>query len=384
MKRVLLIFGTRPEAIKMAPLVWAMREHPQLEPVVCLTAQHREMVDQVLSVFDVRPDFDLNLMQPGQTLADLTGRMMQQLGPVLAESRPDAVLVQGDTTSTLCGGLAAFYQRIPVGHVEAGLRTGDLQAPFPEEMNRVVTTRLSNWHFAATEQNRQNLLSEDVPSDRIFVTGNTVIDALFLVRERLQRGEMGAETKELLSRFTRPLVLITGHRRESFGAGFARICDALRILAERFPDRDWVYPVHLNPAVQQPVRQTLGNLPNVHLLLPQSYEPFVALMCRAELILTDSGGVQEEAPALGKPTLVLREKTERTEGLGRGVVLVGTNVDRIVREASQALIEAETSSAIVAGSVYGDGTAARRIASHLARELTASDRQATIHATRAA
>lgn len=372
MKRVALIFGTRPEAIKMAPLVQAMHEHSGLTPLICLTGQHREMVDQVLRLFQLQPDVDLNLMQPGQTLTDLTGRMLQQLGPVLADLAPDAVLVQGDTTSTLCGALAAFYQQIPVGHVEAGLRTGDLRAPFPEEMNRVVTTRLATWHFAATPQNRDCLLTEGVPPDRIHVTGNTVIDALHRVRAQVERGEASPETAALLVQHARPFVLITGHRRESFHGGLDRICAAIRTLAARHPEIDWVYPVHLNPNVQRPVREHLSGRANVHLLPPLGYESFVALMCRARIILTDSGGVQEEAPALGKPTLVLRAKTERTEGLGGGVELVGTDPDRIVAAADRLLTDPAAYDRMAsARSPYGDGTAARRIVHILARELGA-------------
>ncbi len=370
MKRIALVFGTRPEAIKLAPLVHALERHPQLEPLVCLTAQHREMVDQVMQLFGLQPAVDLDLMQPGQTLADLSGRMLQRLGPALAGLAPDAVIVQGDTTSTLCGALAAFYQQVPVGHVEAGLRTGDLSAPFPEEMNRVLTTRLTRWHFAATPQNRACLLAEGVPDSQIFVTGNTVIDALFQVRDRIERGAAGPEAAALLNRFERPYVLITGHRRESFGAGFERICTAIQTLAARHPGVDFVYPVHLNPQVQRPVRETLGASPNVHLLPPLGYEPFVTLMCRATLILTDSGGVQEEAPALGKPTLVMRDKTERTEGLGGGVMLVGTSVERIVSGVDRLLTDpAEYSRMATSRSPYGDGTAAVQIAELLAREL---------------
>jgi UDP-N-acetylglucosamine 2-epimerase (non-hydrolysing) len=373
MKRVALIFGTRPEAIKMAPLYRALQRHPGLQPQICLTAQHREMVDQVLSLFDLQPDVDLDLMQPGQTLCDLTGRMLQRLGPALEELKPDAVLVQGDTTSTLAGALAAFYLRIPVGHVEAGLRTGDLASPFPEEMNRVVTTRMATWHFAATTQNRDNLLAEGIPAGRVDVTGNTVIDALFLIRERIAQGVASPETAELLGRFERRYVLITGHRRESFGGGFERICAAIRRLAVDHPQVDFVYPVHLNPQVQKPVREWLGAVANVHLLPPLGYESFVALMCRAHLILTDSGGVQEEAPALGKPTLVFRDKTERTEGLGGGVTLVGTETERIVAAVDRLLLDAaEYHRMATASSPYGDGSAAERIVATLARELRAT------------
>ncbi|MFV0444887.1 MAG: non-hydrolyzing UDP-N-acetylglucosamine 2-epimerase [Planctomycetaceae bacterium] len=383
MKRVALVFGTRPEAIKLAPLVQALQRHPHLEPHICLTAQHRQMVDQVLELFQLRPTVDLDLMQPGQSLGDLTGRMLQRLGPALDQIRPDAVLVQGDTTSTLCGALAAFYQRIPIGHIEAGLRTGDLQSPFPEEMNRVVTTRMADWHFCATSQNRDNLLAEGVSPGKIHVTGNTVIDALFVIRDRLAQGCTTPDTAALLDRFARPFVLITGHRRESFGAGFQRICAAIRELAQGHSAVDFVYPVHLNPNVQQPVRESLGDLSNVHLLPPLSYEPFVALMCQAHLILTDSGGVQEEAPALGKPTLVFRDKTERTEGLGGGVTLVGTETARIVAAVDRLLLDADEYHRMsTAVSPYGDGTAAERIVATLARELKIPDRMVTSRASR--
>jgi UDP-N-acetylglucosamine 2-epimerase (non-hydrolysing) len=369
-KRIALVFGTRPEAIKLAPLVRALERHPGLEPLICLTAQHREMVDQALALFGLQPNVDLDLMQPGQTLCDLTGRMLQRLGPALTQLAPDAVVVQGDTTSTLCGALAAFYQQIPVGHVEAGLRTGDLAAPFPEEMNRVVATRLTRWHFAATPQNRDALLAEGVPSARIHVTGNTVIDALFHTRDRVAAGEVADSTSQLLAARQRPFVLITGHRRESFGGGFERICTAIQQLAVARPEIDFVYPVHLNPQVQRPVQSRLGASCNVHLLPPLGYEPFVALMCRAKLILTDSGGVQEEAPALGKPTLVMRDKTERTEGLGGGVSLVGTSTDRIVAGVTRLLEDrAEYQRMATAASPYGDGRAAERIAELLAKEL---------------
>ena len=278
--------------------------------------------------------------------------------------------MQGDTTSTFCGALSAFYHHIPIGHVEAGLRTGDLSAPFPEEANRVLTTRIANWHFAATDQNRERLLAESVPDDQILITGNTVIDALFLVREQIESGRASDETKSLRERFQRPYVLITGHRRESFGGGFERICSAISTLAERFPEIDWVYPVHLNPNVQQPVRESLGAHDNIHLLDPQPYEPFVGLMSGARAILTDSGGVQEEAPALGKPTLVMRDKTERTEGLGGGVCLVGTDAERIVSEMSHLLTdESHYQSMATAASPYGDGTAAREIVDFIAAKV---------------
>ena len=362
MKRVMLVFGTRPEAIKMVPIVQELSRHPECQPIVCVTAQHREMLDQILELFDITPDYDLDLMQPGQTLSQLSARILAQLEPVLVEAKPDAVLVQGDTTSTFCGALAAFYQNIPVGHLEAGLRTGDLRAPFPEEMNRVLTTRLAAWHFAATETNRRTLLEEGVPEDRVFVTGNSVIDALLQVRDRIERGEMSQQTNDLLDSLSRPFVLVTGHRRESFGSGFESICKALRTLAERHPNVDVIYPVHLNPNVQEPVHRILNEVPNIRLMQPLGYEPFVALMAKSTFILTDSGGVQEEAPSLGKPVLVMRDKTERTEGLDGGVRLVGTNPDRILAEAERLLTDdAHYREMAEANNPYGDGSTSEHI-----------------------
>ncbi|RMG37271.1 MAG: UDP-N-acetylglucosamine 2-epimerase (non-hydrolyzing) [Gammaproteobacteria bacterium] len=357
---VMLIFGTRPEAVKMAPVIRALQRHPRLRPVVCLTAQHRSMLDQVMDFFSLSADHDLNLMQPGQSLNTLAGSVLQALAPVFQQERPAAVLVQGDTTSTFCGALAAFHERIPVGHIEAGLRTGDFTAPFPEEMNRVLTTRLARWHFAPTGRNRDNLLAEGVPSERIHVTGNTVIDALLWARERVAPPQG----------FDRPFVLITGHRRESFGAGFESICRAIAQLADTHPALDFVYPVHLNPQVQEPVRRLLGELPNVRLLEPLAYPEFVALMDRALFILTDSGGVQEEAPSLGKPVLVMRETTERTEGLEGGVRLVGTSVGRIVAESERLLNDPPHYRRMAeAANPYGDGHAAECIVAVLDEAL---------------
>ncbi len=370
MKRILLAFGTRPEAIKMAPLVQALQAQPSFEPVVCVTAQHREMLDQILDLFSITPDVDLNLMKRGQTLAGLSARILESLTPVLADRQPDAVLVQGDTTTTFCSALAAFYENIPVGHVEAGLRTGDMRAPFPEEMNRVLTTRMASWHFAATENNRKTLLSEGVDPNVVFVTGNPVIDALLQVRDRIEAGRCSAETTALLAEIERPYVLVTGHRRESFGGGFESICRAIRTFAERHPEFDIVYPVHLNPNVQEPVHRILGDVNNVRLIAPQSYEPFVALMSGSRFILTDSGGVQEEAPSLGKPVLVMRETTERQEGLEGGVRLVGTSEERILEEAER-LVANDThfQSMAEAANPYGDGRAAAKIAERLAELL---------------
>ena len=351
-KPVMLIFGTRPEAVKMAPVIQALQTHPRLRPVVCLTAQHREMLDQVMDFFGLQADHDLDLMQPGQSLNVLAGNILQALAPVLAQEQPAAVLVQGDTTSTFCGALAAFHERIPVGHIEAGLRTGDLTAPFPEEANRLLTTRLARWHFAPTGRNRDNLLREGVPPAQVHVTGNTVIDALLWARERVGQAQASQ----------RPYVLVTGHRRESFGAGFEAICRGIAELARRHPELDIVYPVHLNPQVQTPVQRLLGGLPNVRLIEPQPYADFVALMDGALFILTDSGGVQEEAPSLGKPVLVMRETTERPEGLAGGVRLVGTSAERILAESERLLSDPLHYRRMAeAANPYGDGQAAERV-----------------------
>lgn len=371
MKRVMLIFGTRPEAIKMVSIARRLQESETLEPIVCVTAQHRQMLDQILRLFSLVPDYDLDLMTAGQTLAGLSSRILNGLEPVLDTAKPDAVLVQGDTTSTLCGALGAFYQRIPVGHVEAGLRTGDLASPFPEELNRVLTTRMSRWHFAATEHNRETLLSESVPESRVYLTGNPVIDALLSVRDRVVGGEASEETKQFLASFKRPYILITGHRRESFGGGFQAICRALARIAKANPDLDLVYPVHLNPNVQQPVREILGSINNVLLIEPQGYEPFVGLMAGSRFIITDSGGVQEEAPSLGKPVLVMRDKTERVESLEGGVRLVGTDEERLVAEA-ELLLSDEVHYRRMAEAInpYGCGDAAEKIVSILEQELS--------------
>jgi UDP-N-acetylglucosamine 2-epimerase (non-hydrolysing) len=365
MPKTALVIGTRPEAIKMAPVYQALAAGGEITPLLCNTAQHRELLDPILATFDLVPDVDLSLMQPDQTLADLCGRAIPALDRWLASARPDLVLVQGDTTTVLCAAMAAFYQGIPVGHVEAGLRTGDLRAPFPEEMNRVVTTRLAHLHFAPTVTARANLRREGVPADHIHVTGNTVIDALLQARERIAQRPPTAELPPgMLDADQGPLVLITGHRRENFGAGFQGICRAIAELARRFTDHRFVYPVHLNPQVQRPVREHLGGLANVHLLPPMNYLPFVALMDRAHLVLTDSGGIQEEAPSLGKPVLVLRETTERPEAVTAGTVkLVGTDPARIVAEAVRLLTDPEAHAAMArVENPYGDGHAAPRIA----------------------
>lgn len=378
MKKVAVVFGTRPEAIKLCPVVLAMKTDPAFDCRVCVTGQHREMLQQVLDVFGVVPDRDLALMRPNQTLGELTSRAIASIDEYLAVEKPDVVLVQGDTTTVLAGALAAFYHHIPVAHVEAGLRTWNLESPWPEEANRVLTTRLAQWHFCPTENNRQNLLREGVDPANLYVTGNTVIDALMLAKEKV--GKLGASMVEkriglptgLLSESQRRrLVLITGHRRENFGVGFEQICTAIRNLAGQFPDVDFVYPVHLNPNVREPVNRILGQQceKNVHLIEPQGYLPFVALMNAAYLILTDSGGVQEEAPSLGKPVLVMRDTTERPEAVSAGTVkIIGTDCMRIQEETARLLLDAREYDKM-AGAVnpYGDGHAVKRILEILRR-----------------
>ena len=368
--KVLTVFGTRPEAIKMAPLVHALAKDPHFEAKVCVTAQHREMLDQVLKLFSIVPEYDLNIMQPGQGLTEITCRILEGLKPVLESFKPDVVLVHGDTTTTMAASLAAFYQRIPVGHVEAGLSTGDLSSPWPEEGNRTLTGHLATYHFAPTETSRQNLLRENIADNRITVTGNTVIDALFWVRDRVLSDE--ALHNELTQRYPflangKKMILVTGHRRESFGRGFEQICHALAEIAANNPDVQIVYPVHLNPNVSEPVKRILGHVENVILIEPQDYLPFVWLMNRAWLILTDSGGIQEEAPSLGKPVLVMREMTERPEAVSAGTVcLVGTDSQRIVNEVTRLLQDESAYQAMSrAHNPYGDGHACHRILSAL-------------------
>ncbi|EMA4502833.1 UDP-N-acetylglucosamine 2-epimerase (non-hydrolyzing) [Enterobacter hormaechei] len=364
--KVLTVFGTRPEAIKMAPLVHALARDPDIEAKVCVTAQHREMLDQVLTLFSIVPDYDLNIMKPGQGLTEITCRILQELKPILESFRPDVVLVHGDTTTTVATSLAAFYQRIPVGHIEAGLRTGNLYSPWPEEANRTLTGHLAMYHFAPTENSRQNLLRENISDSKIFVTGNTVIDALIWVRDRvLANSELQAE---LAARYPflnngKKTILVTGHRRESFGRGFEQICHALAEIAVQNEDVQIVYPVHLNPNVSEPVNRILGHVENVLLIEPQDYLPFVWLMNHAWLILTDSGGIQEEAPSLGKPVLVMRETTERPEAVTAGTVrLVGTDPRRIVEEVTRLLHDDEEYQAMSrAHNPYGDGQACGRI-----------------------
>jgi len=364
--KVLTVFGTRPEAIKMAPLVQALAQDPAFESRLCVTAQHREMLDQVLRLFRLQPDYDLNIMRPEQGLTEITCRILEGMKTVLLDFKPDIVLVHGDTTTTLAASLAAFYQQIPVGHVEAGLRTGDLASPWPEEGNRKLTGHLARLHFTPTARSRQNLLQENLPDARIIVTGNTVIDALLWVRDQvLDDTSLNAE---LAARYpfldpAKKLVLVTGHRRESFGDGFERICSALAQIARQHPEAQIVYPVHLNPNVSEPVNRILSGIENIILIEPQEYLPFVWLMNRAWLILTDSGGIQEEAPSLGKPVLVMRDTTERPEAVDAGTVrLVGTDIARIVASVGELLSDDEAWQAMShAHNPYGDGKACGRI-----------------------
>jgi UDP-N-acetylglucosamine 2-epimerase (non-hydrolysing) len=368
--KVLTVFGTRPEAIKMAPLVKHLQRTAGIESRVCVTAQHRQMLDQVLDLFEIIPEHDLDLMRPGQDLTSITTEILQSLRPVLDAERPDIVLVHGDTTTTFAATLAAFYQRIPVGHVEAGLRTGNLQSPWPEEANRKLTGALARLHFAPTNVARDNLLKENVAPQHVVVTGNTVIDALLSVRAKL---ESAPELSTSLAKhfpFLRPgsrMLLVTGHRRENFGEGFERICRAIGGVARRYPDLDIVYPVHLNPNVREPVGRLLSGIANVHLIEPLDYLPFVYLMARSTVILTDSGGVQEEAPALGKPVLVMRNTTERPEALDAGTArLVGTDEDSIASGVSLLLDDdSEYRRMSFAHNPYGDGRACERIAQTL-------------------
>ncbi len=369
--RVLTVFGTRPEAIKIAPLVKALDRAAGIEAKVCVTAQHRQMLDQVLNLFEIEPDYDLDIMKPGQTLGGVTSTILNRMEAPLADFKPDLVLVHGDTATTFATSLAAYYQQIAVGHVEAGLRTGNLYSPWPEEANRKLTGALAALHFAPTEQSRRNLLAEGVPDETIHVTGNTVIDALLMAQAKLEADP--AMRRAIAARFSpylregAPLVLITGHRRENFGGGFERICAAIGTLAQRFPHADFVYPVHLNPNVREPVNRILGGIGNVHLIEPQDYLPFVHLMSVAYVILTDSGGIQEEAPSLGKPVLVMRDTTERPEAVDAGTVrLIGTDVAQIVDGTSSLLTDPEAYRMMAfAHNPYGDGRACERIVATL-------------------
>lgn len=372
-KKIMLAFGTRPEAIKMAPLYHALQAQSDVfDTVLCVTAQHRQMLDQVLKVFDLTPDVDLNVMTPGQDLFDVTSAVLKGMRDVLNVHKPDALLVHGDTTTTLAAAMAGFYLGVPVGHVEAGLRTYDLQAPFPEEFNRQVASKLTKWHFAPTDLSQSNLLAEGVPQYNISVTGNTVIDALFWVLDRI---DADSTRRQCLVDFlntqldfdwqNQRFVLMTGHRRENFGDGFLQICHALRELAARYPTVQFVYPVHLNPNVRQPVNAILAAVPNVYLIEPLDYEPFVYLLKHCHIVLTDSGGIQEEAPSLGKPVLVMRDVTERPEAVSAGTVrLVGADRSRIVANVAE-LLENDVSYAAMARAhnPYGDGRACARIVS---------------------
>ena len=364
-RRIFIVLGTRPEAIKLAPVIWACRARPaEFETIVCLTGQHRELVRPLVDYFDLRPDVDLDLMTPGQSLAELTSRCLTKLDAALAEHRPDVVVVQGDTTTAMTAAMAAFFRRVPVVHVEAGLRTGDLNSPFPEEFNRRVVTLAAALHCAPTERAAANLRAEGVADDRLLVTGNTAIDSLLWARDRLN-----SEIRNLNFVHDRPLVLITAHRRESFGPGFDGICTAIATLAKKYPDHRLVWPLHPNPQASEPVRRALADLANVELIGPLDYSGFVLTMDAATLILTDSGGVQEESPSLGKPVLVLREETERPEGIAAGCAeLVGTDAAKIVDRSSyylDAAARGETRPAIA--NPYGDGRAAERIVDALYR-----------------
>ena len=355
--KILIIFGTRPEAIKMAPLVLRLRQ--SLEVKVCVTGQHRQMLDQVLGLFQIVPDYDLNLMKPNQNLANLTAEVLNGVTQILQKRKFDWVLVQGDTTSTMAGAMAAFYQKVRVGHVEAGLRTYNLNSPFPEELNRQVTSKMAQLHFAPTAESKQNLLKEGFSENNISITGNTVIDALLWVLEHSTPLDLALPIDLQQSR----MILVTGHRRENFGEGFQQICEALQTIALQQPDVQIVYPVHLNPNVLEPVNRILSNLQNIHLLEPLEYPQFVHLMNQSALILTDSGGVQEEAPSLGKPVLVMRDTTERPEGVQAGTVkLVGANQRTIVDETIRLLNDSEAYRKMAfAHNPYGDGTASNKI-----------------------
>ena len=364
--KVLSVFGTRPEAIKMAPLVNLLKADPAIESRVCVTGQHREMLDQVLRLFEIVPEYDLAIMKAGQDLYDVSTSILLNIKPVLRDFQPDIVLVHGDTSTTFAAALACYYEKTAVGHVEAGLRTGNIYSPWPEEANRKLTGAITTLHFAPTDTSKQNLLNENTDPSKVFVTGNTVIDALHQVVEKIQQDT--ALSAEFASKFPygqngRRMILVTGHRRESFGSGFENICAALKDIAAQFPDCDVVYPVHLNPNVREPVFRLLSNSSNVHLIEPQDYLPFVYLMSQSYLVLTDSGGIQEEAPSLGKPVLVMRDTTERPEAVAAGTVkLVGTDQARIVSEVAKLMTdEAYYQSMSFAHNPYGDGKACERI-----------------------
>ena len=380
MKKVMLIFGTRPEAIKMAPLVKEFQKYPDdFETIVCVTGQHRQMLDQVLRLFEIKPDYDLNIMKTGQDLYDVTARVLTGMRDVFAEVKPDIVLVHGDTTTSTAAALAAFYQQIPVGHVEAGLRTHNIYSPWPEEMNRQITGRIAEYNFAPTQLSKENLLKENVAAEKIHITGNTVIDALHWVTSKLKSSdamqseltaflnESGYDVTRLLN--GKKLVLITGHRRENFGDGFISMCSAIKALNEKYPEVDFVYPMHLNPHVRKPISEVFGATPpaNMFFIEPLDYLPFVFLMEKSNIVLTDSGGIQEEAPGLGKPVLVMRDTTERPEALAAGTVkLVGTDYNKIICEVSRLLDDSAYYDAMSkAVNPYGDGMACPRISAAL-------------------
>lgn len=373
MKKILTVFGTRPEAIKMAPLVKALYSDSRFDSRVCVTAQHREMLDQVLDIFDITPDFDLHIMKPEQTLTNLTSSILVGMSSVYDRFKPEVVLVHGDTITTFATALSAYYQQIPVGHVEAGLRTGNIYSPWPEEANRKLTGAITNYHFAPTINSANNLYHENIDKDNVYITGNTVIDALFLASEIIDtKTELKASYENQFSFLdsNKKLILITGHRRESFGGGFERICEAIQHIAINNEDIQVLYPVHLNPNVQEPVKRLLSGIDNIFLIEPQPYLPFVYLMNRAEIILTDSGGIQEEAPSLGKPVLVMRDTTERPEAVDAGTVkLVGTNVSLICAEVHNLLNNDKTYQTMSrAHNPFGDGKACERICEILGKK----------------
>ncbi len=393
----MLVFGTRPEAIKMGPLVKELQKRPEtFETIVCVTGQHRQMLDQVLEIFDITPDHDLDIMKQGQDLYDVTARVLTGMRDVLEEAKPDIVLVHGDTTTSTAAALAAFYKQIPVGHVEAGLRTHNIYSPWPEEMNRQITSRIATYHFAPTPLSRENLLHEGVDAKNIIVTGNTVIDALYWVVDKMKEdAELGKKLESALReagydvaclRGARKLVLITGHRRENFGEGFISMCKAIKALTEKYPDVDFVYPMHLNPNVRKPIREVFGedlsNLGNMHFIEPLEYMSFVYLMEKADIVLTDSGGIQEEAPGLGKPVLVMRDTTERPEALEAGTVrLVGTDYDKILTEVSTLLDDpAAYDRMSKAVNPYGDGQACPRISDFLTSRKEATSGREEVQA----
>lgn len=374
MLKVMTIFGTRPEAVKLAPVIKKLEEYKDdFESVICVTAQHRQMLDQVLELFDIKPDYDLNIMKPNQTLFELTSNVLLNIQPVLEKEKPDIILVQGDTTTVFVASLAAFYLKIKIGHVEAGLRTFNKYSPFPEEINRKITTCMADLHFAPTQTSKDNLLKENTPEKDIFITGNTVIDALFLTVEKLKNDEKNNTfsekvkgINELIQKINpdsnKKVILLTGHRRENFGQGFENICYGVKEIASN-DNVEVIYPVHLNPNVREPVMRIIGNIPNIHLIEPLDYEPFVYLMSKSDIILTDSGGVQEEAPSLGKPVLVMRDTTERPEAVTAGTVkLVGTDKDLLVEETSKLLSNQDAYDSMSrAHNPYGDGKASQRI-----------------------